>query len=64
MPPGRGRVSRPASSPTPSKGKGVSFMEGDFNWHAKVPTDEQLAQALAELDAQLAAIGDETREAA
>ena len=20
------------------KGKGVSFMEGDFNWHAKVPT--------------------------
>lgn len=40
------------------KGKGVSFMEGDFNWHAKVPSDEQLAEALAELDAQLAAIGD------
>ncbi len=40
------------------KGKGVSFMEGDFNWHAKVPSDEQLADALAELDAQLAAIGD------
>ncbi len=40
------------------KGQGVSFMEGDFNWHAKVPTDEQLAEALAELDAQLAAIGD------
>lgn len=39
------------------KGKGVSFMEGDFNWHAKVPTDENLATALAELDAQLAAIG-------
>jgi transketolase len=39
------------------KGKGVSFMEGDFNWHAKVPTDEQLAAALAELDAQIAAIG-------
>jgi transketolase len=39
------------------KGKGVSFMEGDFNWHAKVPTDAQLADALTELDAQLAAIG-------
>jgi transketolase len=31
------------------KGKGVSFMEDDFNWHAKVPTDEQLAEAVAEL---------------
>jgi transketolase len=31
------------------KGKGVSFMEGDFNWHAKVPSDAQLAAALAEL---------------
>ena len=40
------------------KGQGVSFMEGDFNWHAKVPSDEQLADALAELDAQLAAIAD------
>ena len=39
------------------KGKGVSYMEGDFNWHAKVPSDEQLAGALAELDAQIAAIG-------
>lgn len=38
------------------KGKGVSYMEGDFNWHAKVPTDENLAVALAELDAQIAAI--------
>ncbi|MDP9369609.1 MAG: transketolase [Chloroflexota bacterium] len=33
------------------KGKGVSFMEGDFNWHAKVPTDAELQQALAELHA-------------
>jgi hypothetical protein len=24
-------------------------MEGDFNWHAKVPTDAQLAEAVAEL---------------
>ena len=39
------------------KGKGVSYMEGDFNWHAKVPSNEQLADALAQLDAQLAAIG-------
>ncbi|MGH2531322.1 MAG: transketolase [Thermomicrobiales bacterium] len=33
------------------KGKGVSFMEGDFNWHAKVPTDAELVQALAEIGA-------------
>jgi transketolase len=46
------------------KGKGVSFMEGDFNWHAKVPTDEQLAHALAELDAQLESIGNGERKAA
>ncbi len=38
------------------KGKGVSYMEGDFNWHAKVPSDDNLATALAELDAQIAAI--------
>ena len=31
------------------KGKGVSFMEGNFRWHAQVPTDEELAMALAEL---------------
>jgi transketolase len=35
------------------KGKGVSFMEGDFNWHAKVPNDDDLAKAMAELDAAL-----------
>jgi transketolase len=33
------------------KGKGVSFMENQKGWHHKVPSDEQLAQALAELDA-------------
>lgn len=43
------------------KGKGISFMEGDFNWHAKAPTDENLATALAELDAQLATIGNNGR---
>ncbi len=37
------------------KGKGVSFMEGDYTWHAKVPNDEELAKALAELDAALPA---------
>ena len=35
------------------KGKGVSFMEGDFAWHAQVPTADQLAAALAELDQEL-----------
>jgi transketolase len=35
------------------KGKGVSFMEGDFNWHAKVPTDTDLTTALAELGDRL-----------
>jgi transketolase len=32
------------------KGKGVSFMEGDFLWHAKVPTDDELRDAIAELN--------------
>lgn len=31
------------------KGKGVSYMENVFQWHAKVPTDEELSIALAEL---------------
>ena len=31
------------------KGKGGSFMEHDFSWHARVPTDDELAKALAEL---------------
>jgi len=34
------------------KGKGVSFMEGDYNWHAKVPSKDELAKALVELEAQ------------
>ena len=32
------------------KGQGVSFMEGDFRWHGQAPDDEQLKQALAELE--------------
>lgn len=31
------------------KGKGVSFMEDDNNWHYRVPNDEELEKALAEL---------------
>jgi transketolase len=31
------------------KGKGVSFMEMNRNWHGKAPNDEQLAKALDEL---------------
>ncbi len=31
------------------KGKGVSFMEGDNQWHGKSPTEEQLKKALEEL---------------
>lgn len=33
------------------KGKGVSFMENKVEWHYKSPNAEQLAQALAELEA-------------
>ena len=31
------------------KGKGVSFMEGDCNWHGNAPNAEQLEKALAEI---------------
>ena len=33
------------------KGKGVSYMENDFSWHSRVPTDTEFAQAMAELGA-------------
>lgn len=32
------------------KGKGVSFMEGNFAWHGKAPNEEQRQQALKELE--------------
>jgi len=32
------------------KGKGVSFMENNAGWHGKAPNDEQLNQALEELN--------------
>ena len=31
------------------KGKGVSFMENDSNWHGNAPNDEQLSKALEEI---------------
>ncbi len=31
------------------KGRGVSFMEGHFEWHARVPTAEETERALTEL---------------
>ncbi len=34
---------------TTVKGKGVSFMEGQCDWHGKAPSAEQVEQALAEL---------------
>ena len=36
------------------KGKGVSFMENQVNWHGVAPKGEQLEQALAELEAAAA----------
>jgi len=33
-------------------GKGVSFMEGKFEWHGKTPDAEQSAQAIRELEEQ------------
>lgn len=39
------------------KGCGVSFMSDQAGWHGKAPGDEQLAQALIDLDAYYAARG-------
>ena len=38
------------------KGKDVSFMENQVNWHGAGPHDEQAAEALKELDAKIAAL--------
>jgi len=35
------------------KGKGVSFMENNAAWHGSAPNDEQYAQAIAEIDAEI-----------
>jgi transketolase len=34
-------------------GKGVDFMENDHGWHGIAPSDEQLANALAQLPESL-----------
>ncbi len=36
-----------------TKGKGVSFMENDVDWHGKGPNDEQYAAAVAEIEAAM-----------
>lgn len=33
-----------------TKGKGVSFMEGQASWHGAAPNDEQYAQAMSDLE--------------
>jgi transketolase len=33
-----------------TKGKGVSFMEGKYQWHGKAPSEEEREKALAEID--------------
>jgi transketolase len=38
------------------KGKGVSYMENQVGWHGAAPNTEQYAQAMEELNAQLAAL--------
>ena len=36
-----------------TKGKGVSFMENDVDWHGKAPNEEQYEKAVAELKASV-----------
>ncbi len=36
-----------------TKGKGVSFMENNYEWHGMAPNQEQYEQAIAELDAKI-----------
>ena len=40
------------------KGQGVSFMADRVEWHHRVPTDDELARALAEIDASVLERGD------
>ena len=39
-----------------TKGKGVSYMEGQAGWHGKAPNDEEYEIAMTELRAQLAEV--------
>lgn len=41
------------------KGKGVSFMEGNFRWHGKTPNEEEFARAFAELEERRRELEDE-----
>ncbi|WP_251670437.1 MULTISPECIES: transketolase [unclassified Sporosarcina] len=34
------------------KGKGISFMENAYLWHSRIPTDDELANALEELETE------------
>jgi len=43
------------------KGKGVSFMEGQVDWHGKAPSEAQLARALVDLGEVSGETGGETR---
>lgn len=44
-----------------TKGKGVSYMENVAKWHHGVPTAEEYTQALAEIDARIAQLEEETK---
>ena len=39
-----------------TKGKGVSYMEGQAGWHGKAPNDEEYAKGMEELNAALAGL--------
>jgi len=41
------------------KGRGVSFIENDVRWHHRVPKPEELARAMAELEAEEGRLGAE-----
>jgi transketolase len=40
-----------------TKGKGISFIENQVSWHHHVPTDDEFATAMRELDAAKKAWG-------
>ncbi|HEX5465297.1 MAG TPA: transketolase [Candidatus Limnocylindrales bacterium] len=49
-------AARPSGAPVvviarTTKGHGVSFIDGRYEWHARVPTDDEVERALEELDA-------------
>jgi transketolase len=40
-----------------TKGKCVSFMENDANWHGAAPNDEQYAQGVSDIDEIIKSLG-------